>query len=254
MALFVDGPSPTVDDLTDHDSGLLDVAQTCGINVSTKLRLAHEEIETDLHLWLRHSRPSIEMVWGPTLRLEQVVCTAPLKRWEAMQALALTYRDAYFSQLVDRYQAKWDEYTSLTRTAYERFVAGGLGLVSDPMPRAAPPVLASVEGPQSGGTFYASVAWVNVAGQEGASSEPSALAIVDGHLMTVGTSNGPPNAAGFNVYAGVSLDRLFLQNNVALPASASFTYVPGATTQGRLAGTGQKPDFIHPLARTTMRG
>ena len=28
MALFVDGPACTIDDLTDQDSGLLDVAQT----------------------------------------------------------------------------------------------------------------------------------------------------------------------------------------------------------------------------------
>ena len=44
MALFVDGPASTIDDLTDQDSGLLDVAETNGINVSTKLRLAQEEI------------------------------------------------------------------------------------------------------------------------------------------------------------------------------------------------------------------
>ena len=34
------------------------------------------------------------MIWGPALRIEQVVVTPPLKRWETMQALALVYRDA----------------------------------------------------------------------------------------------------------------------------------------------------------------
>ena len=40
MALFVDGPACTIDDLTDQDAGLLDVAVNTNINVSTKLRLA----------------------------------------------------------------------------------------------------------------------------------------------------------------------------------------------------------------------
>jgi hypothetical protein len=254
MALFVDGPSATIDDLTDHDSGLLEVAQTCGINVTTKLRLGHEEIESDLQLWLRHPRPAMEVVWGATLRIEQVVATATLSRWEAMQALALVYRDAYFSQLVDRYQTRWDEYSRLTRAAYERFIASGVGLVGDPVHQAAPPALASVPGPQTGGTFYASVAWVNAGGQEGAASVPSSIAIADGNLMTVSALIPPANAATFNVYAGASLDSLVLQNDVALPAAVSFTYVPGATNQGRVAGTGQVPDFVRPLTRTLLRG
>ena len=128
MALFVDGPACTIDDLTDQDSGLLDVAQTTGINVSTKLRLAVEEIRTDLHLWLIRPRTErCELVWGPTLHIEQIVVTPSLKRWETMHALALVYRDAYFSQLVDRYQAKWQEYAKLARDARESFIAERAG-------------------------------------------------------------------------------------------------------------------------------
>jgi hypothetical protein len=131
MALFVDGPACTIDDLIDQDSGLLAVAQTTGINVSSKLRLAQEELKTDLQLWLLKPRPTLEMLWGPVLRVEQIVVTAPLKRWETMHALALVYRDAYFSQLVDRYQAKWQEFSTLARSASDSFVATGLGLVSE---------------------------------------------------------------------------------------------------------------------------
>ena len=167
MALFVDGAACSIEDLTDQDSGLLDVAKTCGINATTKIRLAHEEIAGELHLWLDRARPALDLVWAPAARLEQVVTTEALRKWEIPLALSLFYRDAYFSQLVDRYQAKWEEYSSLTRRAYERFVASGLGLVNDPVGRAAPPLLASVAGPQKGGTFYASVAWMNGSGQEG---------------------------------------------------------------------------------------
>jgi hypothetical protein len=254
MALFVDGPSPTIDDLTDQDSGLLDVAETCGINVTTKLRLAHDEIATELELWLGRHRQPLEMVWGQLLRVGQIVVTPPLKQWEAMASLALVYRDASFSQLADRYQAKWSEYSSLARRAYDKFVASGMGLVHDPVAQAAPPLLGSLMGPQAGGTFYASVAWVNAAGQEGAASAASSIAIPDGHLMTVSAVDAAMNAVGFNVYAGSALNAMIRQNDVPLPAGGTYTYVPGQFPEGPLPGTGQRPDFVRPLARTLLRG
>lgn len=259
MALFVDGPACTIDDLADQDAGLLPVAETTGINVSSKLRLAKEEIETDLDLWLIKPRPAmglsgVEMLWGVVLRIEQIVVTSPLKRWETMHALALVYRDAYFSQLVDRYQAKWQEYAMLARGARESFIASGLGLVSDPIHRPQPPVLSSVTGPQGGGTFYAGVSWVNAAGQEGEASVASSIAIPDGHLMTAAAVNAPKNAVGFWVYAGAALNSMFRQNDVVLPVDLTYTYVPGQVTQGLLPGSGQKPDFVRPLARTQLRG
>lgn len=259
MALFVDGPASTIEDLADQDAGLFSVAQTTGINVSTKLRLALEEIKTDLDLWLVKPRLDVDMawpdvLWRPVLRIDQVIVTAPLKRWETMHALELTYRDAYFSQLVDRYQAKWQEYTTLACDARESFVATGMGLVTDPLHRPAPPALSSVPGPQGGGTFYASVSWVNAAGQEGAASEASSIAIPDGNLMTVAAVNAPKNAVGFWVYAGPALNSLFRQNDVLLPIEATYTYIPGEVTQGPLPGEGQKPDFVRPLVRTLPRG
>lgn len=254
MALFVDGPACTIDDLTDQDAGLLDVALGTNINVTTKLRLAVEEIETDLHLWLNRPRPTLEIVWGPALHVGQVVVTAPLKRWEAMHALSLVYRDAYFSQLVDRYQAKWKEYADLAKEARENFIASGFGLVSDPIVQAAPPILGTTPGPQGGGTFYACVAWVNAANQEGAASMPASIAVKDGNLMTVGVSNAPTNAAGFNVYVGTQLTGMQLQNEVLLPVTGTYLYVPGQMAGGRAPGNGQAPDFTRPIVRTTLRG
>jgi hypothetical protein len=254
MALFVDGPVSSIDDLTHQDSGLLDVAETCGIDVTTKLWLAHEELETDLQLWLDRPRPTLEMAFGPVLHMEQVVVTPPLKRWGTMQALSLFYRDAYFSQLVDRYQARWDEYSRLTRDAYERFVASGLGIVQSPVHKAAIPVLSTVSGPQPGGTFYGSVAWVNAAGQEGAASDAASITVADNNLMTVSAVSSAADAAGFNVYAGNALNAMVRQNNIPLVPGASFTYVPGFTTAGPAPGSGQRPDVVRPLARTLLRG
>jgi hypothetical protein len=254
MALFVDGPACTIADLTDQDAGLLDVALSTGINVTTKLRLAADEIHTDIRLWLVRPRRGIEFVWLPSLRIEQVVVTPVLKRWEAMHALALVYRDAYFSQLVDRYQAKWQEFTALSREARESLLAEGIGIVGDPLKQAAPPALGITSGPQQGGTFYASVAWVNATRQEGAPSVASSITVTDGNLMTVSATGASGNAVGFNVYAGSTLTAMFRQNDVPLPLSGTYLYVPGQVTQGILPGEGQAPDFIRPLSRTILRG
>ncbi|HKD08815.1 MAG TPA: hypothetical protein VKB79_23130 [Bryobacteraceae bacterium] len=253
MPLFTDGPCVSVNDLAQEDSGLLDVAQTAGINVSAKISLAHDEIAADLQLWLDRWR-NFGQLWRTYVRLDQVAATPQIKRWETLQALALFYRDAYFTQLADRYQPKWDEYARLTRVAYDRFVAAGMGIVNDPVPQAAPPVLGTVTGPQKGGSYYASVAWLNASGQEGAASVPSSITFPDGNLMTISAFAQPSNAVGFNVYAGVSLDALYRQNNAPLPPNGTFTYVPGAITSGALPSAGQRPDFIRPLVRTIPRG
>jgi len=254
MPLFTDGPATTVDELTNHDSGLLDVARNCGINLTTKIRLAHDEIATDLHLWLERPRPAVDLAWGPVTRNEQIVVTDPLRQWETMMALSFVYRDAYFSQLADRYQAKWEEYSKLARRAYDRFVACGMGLVNEPVAQAAAPMLSRVPGPQRGGIFYASVAWVNRLGQEGAASPAASIVIDDGFLMDVTTVDAPLGATGFNVYSGSELSAMFLQNSVPLPVGSGFTVVPGAVTAGRLPGTGQMPDFVRPLVRILPRG
>jgi hypothetical protein len=72
--------------------------------------------------------------------------------------------------------------------------------------------------------------------------------------MTVSAAGAAANAVGFNVYAGSALSVMIRQNSVLLQLGAAFTYVPGEITRGALPGAGQRPDFVHPLARTLLRG
>ena len=255
MALFVDGPACTIDDLVDQDSGLLETAQNCGINLTTKLRLGTQEVENEIQTWLDRPHSLIRRFSYVGIRLDQVVATAPLRLWLGMHTLELVYRDGYFSQLTDRYKGKWVQYAKLAREARDSFVAAGLGIVSDPMPLAAPPVLNSVEGSQQGGTFYAKVAWVNAAGQAGAASAASTITLGDGHLMTVLGTDPPRNAVGCNVYAGWTLDSLFQQHDVAVPPGIEFYFTPATAKRvGIPAGSGQVPDTTKPLPRSILRG
>ncbi len=248
MALFTDGPACTINDLLDEDSGLLNTAQSAGINVTAKLWLAMKQVQSELETLLLRVAPP------PGIR--QVVVTADLARWEKMQALAMVYRDASFTQLVDRYKDKWEMFVKLTQVAREQFIANGVGLVMDPMPKAGLPILGteSVSGHQSGGTFYACVAWVNAAGQEGSASDAGSIAVPADNAMTVAANRPPAGAVGFNVYVGTVLAMMTLQNDAALPAGSTFVYVPGASSSSETAGTGQQPDFVKPLPATIMRG
>lgn len=247
MALFVDGPACGIEDLTDQDSGLLEVSESNGINVTTKVRLAQDEIATDLQLWLGKSR-----VGGA--RLEQVAVTPVLRRWLVMRTLELVYRDAYFSQLVDRFQSKWQEFARLARDTRESYVAGGMAIVYDPLPQPGPPDLTTAVGPQAGGTFYAAVAWVNGKGQESAASVASSLTVQSGHVMLVTPVGAPPNATGYRVYAGTSLAAMMLQNPLPIAPGTAYQHLPGHVSDGRLAGTGQSPDYIRPMTRNISRG
>jgi len=252
VALLVDGTSVTIEDLVDQDAGVLDTAQTSGINLTTKIRLARQEIQNEVELWFNRLAPRWPAI---ATRVEQIVVTSPLKRWMAMHTLELVYRDSYFSQLVDRYKAKWEQYTLLSDSAREDVLSAGVGIVNDPMPMAQPPALGSIAGSQQGGTFYASVAWVNAAGQSGEASAASTITILDGNLMTVTAIDPPPNAVGFNVYAGSLLAPLFQQNDVALPPGVAFDFIPVNTRlAGPMAGAGQTPDAIKYLPRAILRG
>ena len=124
MALFVDGPAGTINDLVDQDAGLLAVSQTAGIDVADKLRLAQEEIRTELELWLIKQTRWVN-TFGPAAAHRADCCHFALEAVGNNAALELVYRDAYFSQLVDRYQAKWQEYAKLARDARESLSPAG---------------------------------------------------------------------------------------------------------------------------------
>ena len=104
MALFTDGEVSTIEDLRGYDTQLLDVANIEGIDVTRKLQLAQDEISVELATLLaRAARFTVPLDPG------RVVVTTPLKLWHTFLALELVYRDAYGSQLNDRYAGKRDE-------------------------------------------------------------------------------------------------------------------------------------------------
>jgi hypothetical protein len=257
MGLFMDGPAITIDDLIAEDSGLLITSQTVGINVTSKLGLAMSEVQSELETLLLRLQSAVSVVGliQPP-GIGQVVVTPDLARWEKMQALMMVYRDAAYTQLIDRYKSKWDMFTALNQAARSQFIANGIGLVNSPVPQAAIPIVGteSVGSTQAGGTFYACVTWVNAAGQEGSPSAAASIVVPANYVMTVMATGAPANAAGFNVYVGTVLAMMTLQTSPPLPVGSTFTYLPGISTSSQLPGTGQVPDYVKALPATIMRG
>ena len=55
MALFTDGPPSCIEDLSAQDTQLLEIANVEGIDVTQKLRLAHDELGIQLYSLLSAS-------------------------------------------------------------------------------------------------------------------------------------------------------------------------------------------------------
>lgn len=254
MALFSDGVTSTVADLTAQDSSVLDVAETEGINLTQKLQLAQDEVGLELAASLERARSIYSPLLGQTqLTVANVAVTPPLQVWHTYRTLAAVYRDAYFSQLNARYSAKWQAFEKLARNAMQNTFEVGVGFVFDPVPQAGQPQLSSAAGAGPGGAFYAAVSFVNAAGEEGLASTVLDMTVATGNLLVIATGAAPSNATGWNAYAGVDPGALALLNATPLPIGSSFTWTAGLVG-GRGPAGGQAPNVLRVISRLWQRG
>jgi hypothetical protein len=252
--LFTDNPSIAIEDLADYETAILDTAQTEAINLTVKIALAINEV--GLQLQSRFTPLGVNgITTSPGLTLSNIVVTPPLRLWLLFHTLELVYRDAYFSQLNDRYQAKWNEYKDLSTSAAALLFQIGVGTVADPILQAVHPKLSLVVGSLAPAKYFIEVSWKNVTGQEGAPSETTALDVPSGSTLQVQALSPPANAISWNVYAGVTPDTLFLQNTAPLDPAVSWTAPnSGLSTTGLPPGTGQPPAYLRPQPRILLRG
>jgi hypothetical protein len=248
MALFTDGLISSIEELKDHDTQLFDVANVEGIDVTRKMNLAQEEVGLELEAFLRKTSTARTCA-GPGL--ERVVVTAPLKLWHTFRSLELVYRDAYHSQLNDRYAGRRDEYHEMAKWAREKLIQSGVGMVGDPIPQAAIPQVREVSGALAAGTYYVGVSWVSGTG-EGACSLPAKIT-TGGGAIEVTPVGAPVNASGWMVYVGSDPGGLRRVSGVAVALGAPWT-VTAVAGDGALAGRGQDPEYQQVVARLIERG
>jgi len=243
MALFTDGPIASADDLTGHDSAVLTVASTEGIDLSKKLSFAMDE----LGLELTNLLPA-------TNELNRVAVTPALRMWHAFRTLELVYRDAYQNQLNDRYAGKRDQFAALGKWALDKLMEGGIGVVCNPIPKAGTANLTYVAGPQAGATYYVCISWTGVGGEEGAVGDWDAITVPDNNVLSVRALRPPVNAAGWNVFVGLSPDSISQQNPSPLPLDQAWLQEMAVSTGGRAPHSGQREDSRQVVARILQRG
>jgi hypothetical protein len=253
MALFLDGPISTTEDLTAQDSQLLDVASTEGIDLGSKLGLAQAELGVELRALLGRGGSGDLSGWGAQAYIDRVVVTPPLRMWHTFRTLETIYRDAYNSQLNDRYARKRDAFHDMAQWALDKLIQIGIGMAWNPVPQAKTPEVGPGQGSLAAGTYYVTMAWVNSAGEEGASAAPAVETSMGGTLVTR-PGAAPQGAVGWNVYVGVSPDGMTRQNTALLAPGQSWTQPPAPTTAGRTAGAGQAPSYLWPAPRILQRG
>lgn len=251
MALLVDGQINGLQDLQRYEASLLSVTGIEQIDVNAKMALAKDLISADLLTFLMkqsyrdplYASFAFDTNYGRRKKgVSDVVATEELKRWHALRSIELVYMDAYNNQLNDRYKGKWSRYQALAETASVQLLDVGVGLVSDPIRRADPPILFGLAGALMGATYYVRVAWVNQAGQEGAPSDAASLQTVDGMQLVVSAAKPPVNAAKWNVYAGLAPEEVSLQNPTPLAVGFDWTLPVTGLRNGQQAGSGQAPE------------
>jgi hypothetical protein len=246
MALLIDGPPSTIDELTSHDSQLLNVASSEGIDVTQKLALAQRTTALEVEGLLRNRGHH-------HLPLAHVVVTPWLRMWHTYATLELVYADAYNSQLNDRYAGKRDQFRALARWAYDKLVHTGLGVTDRPIPQAAQPAVVATEGTLADDTYYVTMAWVNAGGEEGASAVPSAITTSSSAFL-VAPPAAPAAATGWNVYAGTAPGAMVRQNDAPIPTDQTWQQSAAPNSTGAKPGEGQAPSRLLAVPRILQRG
>jgi hypothetical protein len=249
MALFTDGNIASIEDLKEYESAVLQTANIEGIDLTAKLKLAQREIGFEIASFIgRHGYTSPG-------DLSRVVTSETILNWHCLRTLELVYRDAYNSQLNDRYLGKWKEYMQTAAHAGAIATELGIGMVSAPVSRAAAPACnteaGGVLGPR---TYFVSVAWQASSGSTGDMSEPTVTAIPLSALLTVQPSGQSPGVSGWYVYAGPSESELRRQNELPLgqqvvwkePAAGLRSDIPNIPVQ--------RPDWYVRNRRVLQRG
>ena len=254
MALFTDGPVSDITDLAAQDTQLLNVASVEGIDVTQKLLLAQNELSMELDGLLDGAGSTGWEVCGSgQIDLGRVVVTPALKLWHTYRALEIVYRDAYSSQLNDRYSAKRDQFAERARWAYEKLVQLGIGMCRYPVPQAAVPMMGGVPGGLANGTYYVTMAWVNDAGEEGAPAKMTAFTTLASSFL-VQPSAPPTFARAWNVYVGASPEDMAIQNESPIAVQDPWLQPDTLVTGGRGPGCGQSPNYTKPVPRRILRG
>ncbi len=265
MALFTDQFVSDVADLVAYEANLPDVSAAEGIDLGTKLRLAHTEIGAQLEAASR-GPGNVYLAngsgWQSTggegnparFALSQVVVTPPLKLLHTFQTLAIVYRDAYNRKLNDKYLPKWKEYKELANWARDLLFQTGIGLSARPIPRPDAAVIDWTPSTLGAGARFVRMTWIGTDGTEGVGSVEQAAQVPAENALRVTPPVSPEGVTGWNVYVGGSSGDISKQNGPALAVDSAWVEPESGLVAGEPPGEGQAPDLFKTVPRFLQRG
>ncbi|MBI4893434.1 MAG: hypothetical protein HY821_22625 [Acidobacteria bacterium] len=233
MALLVDGDLNRVEELKDWDTTVLDVANSEGIDLAAKLRLAWREIEEEVQGFL---------LWQEAGELGQVQVDQAMRKWHALITLEAVYRDAYFSQLNDRYEKRWKHYGELAAAQERRYFQLGVATVTNPVRRPEAVTVSFGEGGAPASTYWVRATHLDARGRESAASEVQMVSSPLPHSMTASLAYAPAGVTHWNIYVGLESGSIGLQNAAPMEAGSAWTLPAGGVKSGRPPGDGQAAD------------
>jgi hypothetical protein len=265
MTLFTDGSPASIDDLRRYDSSAESLAHDAGINLDAKLSVAAEEVGQDVFSFLLfQSSPNgsggslfQNSVPGEATRqkigLSDVMVTPALRRWHALRTLAGLYRDAYCSDVTDRFRLKWEEYEKLAKDASDYSFTTGIGLSRSPVPKAPVAVVTETSATVDRTDYSVRLTWVNSGGAEGAPSDSWHASLGSGDRIAI-VGPAPSTITGWNVYLAAENGAPLQQNVAPVSPDEAWTNPGGTLRQGKTLLEGQPPDYIVVERRTLLRG
>lgn len=241
MSLFTDGNPTGVEDLRTYESSILDVAGQEGIDLEAKLALAAAEIGDVILTFLTSLGPVYLQAQRRRAGLKPVVVTTALRRWHAMKALEMVYRDAFGSQLNERYGQKVIEYGTASKRSQDLFFTVGVAMASRPVEKAGTPLVSGDNAAAPAVTVQ--VTLVNQTGDEGAPSDPLTAGLT-GSTQIRAAAASDPTITGWNIYAGTTAATVTRQNSAPLPMATPWSFSGVLSSGGAAAGTGQPAEYF----------
>ncbi len=259
MALFTDSDLLTLDDLLQFESGLVQVSSTHGIDITTKIKLATDEIGDKLLLFLLRAGQS-DNQWSSRAKvsLHNVFITTAIHKWLCCNSLYRIFSEAYNVQLNTRFQGKMNEYQKQADAASEIVFASGIGIVSEPLDRPGLPTLTWTGGSMTAPAIFCQVTWTDSTGQESALSPVNGLVLNGFSRVTVAmTEQGaaiPQAAQGWNIYISERQAGLSKQNQSPIAVGQVWAMPESGVISGSLFPGSQNPNYSVSSSRRWQRG
>jgi hypothetical protein len=259
MALFTDTAVITMTDLLSFEGSLSQVVSSHDINVDTKIGLAMSSISDKLMLWLLNAG-GLDPQWSNRRRLglSTVIVTPALQRWICLESLSRIFAEAYNSQLNTRYEEKWKDYQQEAAKAANLVSVGGVGIVFNPLPRPAMPLISVQNGNLPAQGIFVRTCWVDTYGNESAPSLENATVLPAESGIAVAMAEGalgaPVSAVGWNVYGGGQSNAVTKQNLQALAIGSTWQLPPSGLQIGSTSTGGQNVALYVSFANRISRG